>query len=170
MVSYVSGQCYLNPSISTAPGDERVYRTDELNLRTMTVSILEFVSIIRSEYWAAYSQNLTLTAPLDGLCAILGDGLSLETFTRKNNWEIHLTNIPVLTDVVRLSTNKFYIPSQSKSVLLNMTQFMSLTQQLNLVLDLEMNGPPQLLIYKNENTGELVLETFNAKKPNVCVM
>ena len=170
LVSYVTGQCYLNPSISTAPGDERLYRTDELDLQTMTISILEFISIIRSEYWAAYGQNLTLTAPLDGSCAILGDGLSLETFTRKNNWEIHLTSIPVLTDVVRLSANKFYIPSQSKSVLLNMTQFQSLTQQLNLILDLKEDGPPQLSIYKNEDTGDLILETFNAKKTNVCVM
>ena len=60
---YCSGQCFLNPSTTTSPQDA-VFRTDELNLKDMTISLLEYVSIIRSEYWSSYSHNLTLTAPM----------------------------------------------------------------------------------------------------------
>ena len=111
-----------------------------------------------------------MTAPGDGSCAILGEGLSLETFTTKDSNSPILTTIPVLTDVVRLSSNKFYIPSRSKSVLLNITQFDKLTQHLNLVLDLVKNGPPQLSIYKDPDTGVLHIESFDVEKSNACVM
>ena len=166
MSNYCSAQCFLNPSTTTSPQDE-VFRTDELDLKDMTISLLEYVSIIRSEYWSSYGPNLTLTAPNDGSCAIHGNGQSLQTFTRKNNWEIHLSSIPVLTDVLQLATEKFYIPSQSKNILLNLTQFQSLTDQLNILLSLEEHGPPQLSIYKDKVSGSLVLETFNIKKSNV---
>ena len=169
MVSNICSQCFLNSSTTTIPQDG-VYRTDELDLKFMTFSLLEFVSIIRAEYWSNYGPNLTLTAPLDGSCAILGDGQSLQTFTRKNNWELHLSSIPVLTDVLQLSSDKFYIPSQSKSILLNLTQFQSLTNQLNILLALDEHGPPQLSILKEENSGSLILETFNVKKSNACSM
>ena len=154
MVSnYCSGQCFLNPSTTTSPQDA-VFRTDELDLKEMTISLLEYVSIIKSEYWSSYSHNLTLTAPNDGSCCLLGDGQSLQTFTRKDNWEIHLSSIPILTDVLRLADDKFYIPSQSRSVLLNLTQFQSLTEQLDILLSLDDHGPPQLTIYRDNHTND----------------
>ena len=109
VLNYCSAQCFLNPSTTTSPQDG-VYRTDVLDLKHMTLSLLEYVSIIRSEYWSSFGPNLTLTAPSDGACAILGNGQSLQTFTRKNNWEVHLSSIPILTDVLQLAPDKFYIP------------------------------------------------------------
>ena len=129
-VSNICPQCYLNPSTTTAPQDE-IYRTDVLDLKEMTLSILDFISIIKKEFWSGYGQNLTLTSPFDGSCAILGNGQSLQDFTRKNRPVLHLSSIPILTDVVQLSSNKFYIPSQSRSILLNKTQFEALTTQLH---------------------------------------
>ena len=164
-----NGQCYLNPSTTTQPRDE-IYRTDVINLTDMSLSLLEYVNIIKSEYWSNFGPNLTITAPSDGACAVLGTGQSLETFTRKNNWEIHLSSVPVLTDILRLTPDKFYIPSQSKNVLLNFTQFQSLTSHLNIILSLDDQGPPQLSIFKSEDSGSLILETFDIGKANACAM
>ena len=168
-VSNICPQCYLNPSTTTAPQDE-IYRTDVLDLKEMTLSILDFISIIKKEFWSGYGQNLTLTSPFDGSCAILGNGQSLQDFTRKNRPVLHLSSIPILTDVVQLSSNKFYIPSQSRSILLNKTQFESLTTQLHITLALKENGPPQLSIFKDENSDSLILESFDVRKSNACSM
>ena len=79
-----TGQCYLNPSVSTRPSENKIYRTDEMDLKIMMVSLLDFVSIIKDEYWGKYGENLTLTYPQDGSCAILGEGFPLDTVAASN--------------------------------------------------------------------------------------
>ena len=153
-IQWSHSQCFLNPSISTRPSNDRVYSTDVMDLQTIFESVLDYVGIIKDEFWAQNDktgQNLTITSPGDGSCAILDEGLSLQTFTTKDS--PILTVIPVLTNVVRLSSNRFYIPSGSKSVLLNITQFDELTSHLRLTLDLVKAGPhnyPSLNILRQE--------------------
>ena len=166
-VSGVQLQCFLNPSTTTTATD-RSYETDILDLRDMTWSIMQFISIVKKDFWAGYAQNLTLTAPTDLSCSILGLGHSLQEFTGKVGPIFHLSSIPVLTNVVMLSRDKFFLPGRSKSVILNRTQFESLTNQLGIELSLKDDGPPQLAIFKSENS--LILETFDSTKFNACHM
>ena len=73
-----TGQCYLTPSVTTRPSETKIYRTDELDLKTMMVSLLDYMAIIKEEFWGQYGANLTLTYPGDGSCAILGVGFALD--------------------------------------------------------------------------------------------
>ena len=108
LVSDIHSQCFLNPSITTRPAVDRIYRTDLMNLQAIFLSVLDYVTIIKDEFWMVNDKsglNLTVTNPGDGSCAIIGRGLSLQTFTTPDSGM--LTAIPILTNVVKLSSNRF---------------------------------------------------------------
>merc|ERR1712215_484994 len=65
-------QCHLTPRVTTKPSDTSFYRTDEIDLKTILISLLDYVSIIQEAYWGNFGNNLTLTYPGDGSCSILG--------------------------------------------------------------------------------------------------
>merc|ERR1712082_14646 len=54
------------------------------------VSLLDYMAIIKEEFWGQYGANLTLTYPGDGSCAMLGVGFALDP----------LTQVPLLTNVI----------------------------------------------------------------------
>ena len=115
-------------------------------------------------------KNLTLTYPQDGSCAILGEGFPLDTVAASNTWGMPLTQIPILTNVMRISTNRFFIPSKNTSILLNYEQFLSVAKKMGLVVKIKDDGPPQLTIFKERSTGDLILENFDITKQNACFM
>ena len=63
----------------------------------------------------------------------------------------------------------FVVPTGSKSVYLNVSQFDNLIDHLDLNLHLVANGPPQLFLH-TDDSGLLHLETFNIAKSNGCIM
>ena len=165
-----TGQCYLTPSVTTRPSETKIYRTDEIDLKTMMVSLLDYMAIIKEEYWGQYGDNLTLTYPGDGSCSMLGVGFALDTVAASQVWGNPLTQVPLLTNVIRIAQDKFYIPSKNSSILLNEQQFRAVTKRLGLLVKLRDNGPPQLSIFKDPSTGDLILENFDIHKQNVCGM
>ena len=89
-----TGQCYLTPSVTTRPSETTFYRTDEIDLKSMMVSLLDYVAIIKEEYWGQYGDNLTLTYPGDGSCSMLGVGFALDTVAASQVWGNPLTQSP----------------------------------------------------------------------------
>ena len=73
-----TGQCYLTPSVTTRPSETKIYRTDELDLKTMMVSLLDYMAIIKEEFWGQYGANLTLTYPGDGSGVLLDIGFAVD--------------------------------------------------------------------------------------------
>ena len=161
-----AGQCFLNPSLSTRPAEDRIYRTDEMNLQSIFISVLDFVQIVKDEFWVM-NGNHTITSPGDGSCAILGVGQSLQYLTTQG--KVLLSDVPILTDVLKVSSNKFVVPSSFRSVYLNVSQFDKLIGHLDLNLHLVASGPPQLFLFK-DRAGLIHLETFDIAKTNACII
>ena len=131
-------QCYLTPRVTTKPSDTSFYRTDEIDLKSILISLLDYVSIIQEEYWGNFGDNLTLTYPGDGSCSILGSGFPLSTVASSVVWGNPVTQIPMLTNVIRISENRIFIPSENTSVLLTKQQFEEVCKELGIWLKLPM--------------------------------
>ena len=86
-----TSQFYLTPSVTTRPSETTFYRTDEIDLTSMLVSLLDYVAIIKEEYWGRYGDNLTLTYPGDGSCSMLGIGFALDSVAASQVWGSPLT-------------------------------------------------------------------------------
>ena len=142
-------QCHLTPRVTTKPSDTSVYRTDEIDLKTILISLLDYISIIQEEYWGNFGNNLTLTYPGDGSCSILGIGFPLSTVASSVVWGNPVTQIPMLTNVIRISEKRIFIPSENTSVLLTKQQFEEVCKELGIMLKLRDDGPPQMTVYKD---------------------
>ena len=79
----------------------------------MLISLLDYVTIIQEEYWGNYGENLTLTYPGDGSCSILGIGFPLSSVASSQVWGSPVTQVPILTNVIRISQNRIFIPSEN---------------------------------------------------------
>ena len=163
-------QCHLTPRVTTKPSDTSVYRTDEIDLRTILISLLDYIQIIKDEYWGNFGSNLTLTYPGDGSCSILGIGFPLSTVASSVVWGNPVTQIPMLTNVIKISDKRIFIPSENTSVLLTKQQFEEVCKELGIMLKLRDDGPPQMTIYKDHKNGELILKNFDISQLNVCRM
>ena len=163
-------QCHLTPRVTTKPSDTSFYRTDEIDLKTILISLLDYVSIIQEEYWGNFGDNLTLTYPGDGSCSILGIGFPLSTVASSVVWGNPVTQIPMLTNVIKISDKRIFIPSENTSVLLTKQQFEEVCKELGIMLKLRDDGPPQMTIYKDHKNGELILKNFDISQLNVCRM
>ena len=162
-------QCHTTPRVTTKPSDKSVYQTDEIDLKEILVSLLNYVQIIQDEYWGNFGSNLTLTYPGDGSCSILGIGFPLSEVASSVVWGNPVTQIPILVNVLKISENRIYIPSQNTTVLLTLDQFKEVCKELGIMLNMKENGVPQMTIYK-ETSGELILQNFNVENLNVCRM
>ena len=163
-------QCHTTPRVTTKPSDNSVYRTDEIDLKKILISLLDYVQIIKDEYWGNFGSNLTLTYPGDGSCSILGIGFPLSTVASSVVWGNPVTQIPLLVNVVRISEKRIFIPSENTSVLLTKDQFEEVCKELGIMLKMKDDGVPQMTIYKDHQTGELILQNFNVDELNVCRM
>ena len=123
-IKVCSSQCYLTPRVTTKPSETTFYRTNEIDLRAMLISLLDYISIIQEEYWGNYGENLTLTYPGDGSCSILGIGFPLNSVAASQVWGSPITQVPLLTNVIRISQDRIFIPSENTSVLLTEQQFL----------------------------------------------
>ena len=76
----------------------------------------------------------------------------------------------MLTNVIKISDKRIFIPSENTSVLLTKQQFEEVCKELGIILKLRDNGPPQMTIYKDHKNGELILKNFDISQLNVCRM
>ena len=165
----VASQCYTTPRVQQKPADKTTYETDVIDLREILVSVLRYSVIIQDEFWGTYGTNLTLTYPKDGSCSILGTGFPLDEVTSNMIWGHPITQIPVLVNVLKISENRIYVPSQNTTVLLKMDQFQKVCDNLGIIVNLQAKGAPQLTIHRDQS-GQLILENFNVNTLNVCHM
>ena len=162
-------QCHTTPRVQQKPADKSVYQTDVIDLKEILVSLLSYVQIIQDEYWGTFGSNLTLTYPQDGSCSILGIGFPLSEVASSVVWGNPITQIPILVNVLKISEDRIYIPSQNTTVLLTLDQFKKVCEELGIILNMKENGVPQMTIHK-ETSGELILQNFNVENLNVCRM
>ena len=167
--SNVEGQCYTTPRVQQKPADKTTYETDIIDLREILVSVLQYSIIIQDEFWGTFGSNLTLTYPKDGSCSILGTGFPLDEVTSNMIWGNPITQIPVLINILKISENKIYVPSQNTTVLLKMDQFQKVCDNLGIIVNLRAGGAPQLTIHRDQS-GQLILENFDVNTLNVCHM
>ena len=162
-------QCHTTPRVQQKPADKSVYQTDEIDLKEILVSLLNYAVIIQDEFWGTFGTNLTLTYPQDGSCSILGIGFPLNEVTSSMVWGNPITQIPILVNVLKISEDRIYIPSQNQTVLLTLDQFKKVCEELGIILNMKENSVPQMSIHK-ETSGELILQNFNVDNLNVCQM
>merc|ERR1712215_231625 len=135
----------------------------------ISVSVLKYAVIIRDEFWGTFGTNLTLTYPQDGSCSILGIGFPLSEVTSSMIWGNPITEIPILVNVLKISEDRIYIPSQKTTFLLTFNQFKKVCDNLGIILNMKPKGVPQMSIHK-AISGELILQNFNVEDLNVCHM
>ena len=116
-------QCHTTPRVQQKPADKSVYQTTEIDLKEILVSLLNYAVIIQDEFWGTFGTNLTLTYPQDGSCSILGIGFPLSEVASSVVWGNPITQIPILVNVLKISEDRIYIPSQNTTVLLTLDQF-----------------------------------------------
>ena len=159
-------QCFINRHLATKPAQEKVYRTDSLDLKEMFISILDFTAIIKEELPAKHG-NLSITQPGDTGCPMLGEGYSLQFLT--THGKALISSIPILTDIIKLSNNRFIVPNDNVGVHLNLTQFEKLLEHLHIQLHLVTGAPPQLFLHM-DSKEQLHLESFSIQKSNTCYL
>ena len=160
-----SGQCFVNKHLTTKPAVDKIYRTDTLDLKTMFVSIMDYVAIVKNELPIQHG-NLSITQPGDSSCPMLGIGFSLQHLTTQG--KSLLSDIPVLTDIIKMA-DRFIVPNGDTSVHLNMSQFEELLNHLAIELHIIDGAPPQLFLFIDQN-DQLHLETFSLQKSNTCFL
>ena len=158
------GQCFVNKHLATRPSKNLEYRTDLISLKNILVSILDFTTILRKELPSG-DDNVSITHPGDSLCPMLGRGFGLDFLTTKG---LSLVNsIPLLTNIIRISENRFLVPNQNVPAHLNITQLSTLLSHLNIKLTLTKGSPPQLFI-RRDDKKQLHLESFSSQGPSSC--
>ena len=161
-----SAQCFVNPHLTTRPALDKIYRTDTLDLNTMFVSVMDYVQIVKDELPIRHG-NLSITQPGDASCPILGVGYDLQHLTTQG--KSMLSQIPILTDIVKISSNRFIVPNGNTAVHLNISQFEDLLGHLSINLHLVANAPPQLFLFLDQH-DQLHLESFSLEKSNACFL
>ena len=145
---------------------DKVYRLDTLDLNDMFVGVMNFIGMVKDELPVKHG-NLSITQPGDGSCPILGEGIDLQHLTTQG--ESMIDTIPVLTDIVKISNDRFIVPNRNTAVHLNMSQFQDLLGHLAIKLHLVGSAPPQLFLFKDQN-DQLHLESFSLQKSNACFL
>ena len=130
-------QCHTTPRVQQKPADKSVYQTDVIDLKEILVSLLNYVQIVQDEYWGTFGSNLTLTYPQDGSCSILGIGFPLSEVASSVVWGNPITQIPILVNVLKISEDRIYIPSQNTTVLLTLDQFKKVCEKLGIILNMK---------------------------------
>ena len=161
---YVNSQCYVNRHLATKPAKDLEYRTDEMSLKDIFISILDYTSILKEELPVQVG-NLSVTHPGDTTCAMLGLGYGLDFLTTEG--KSLLSSIPILTDIIRISGNRFIVPNENVPAHLNITQFEDLLAHLEIQLTLVKGSPPQLFLHMDQD-GHLHLESFSLLRHNSC--
>ena len=161
-----SAQCFINKHLTTRPAVDKVYRSDTLNLNTMFVSVMDYIGIVKDELPIKHG-NLSITQPGDVSCPILGVGYDLQHLTTQG--KSMLSDIPVLTDIIKISDNRFIVPNGNTAVHLNISQFEDLLGHLAIELHLVGSAPPQLFLFLDQN-DQLHLESFSLQKSNACFL
>ena len=162
--SGVSGQCFVNRHLATRPSKNLEYRTDEMSLKNIFISILDFTSILKEEL-PVQSGNVSITHPGDTMCPMLGKGFGLDFLTTQGQSLVN--SVPLLTNVIRISGNRFVVPNENVPAHLNVSQFQNLLSHLDIQLTLAKGTPPQLFLRKNAD-GQLHLESFSLLGHSSC--
>ena len=159
-------QCFINKHLATKPAQDKVYRTDSLNLKDMFVSVMDYTTIVKEELPVKHG-NLSVTQPGDTSCPMLGVGYDLQFLTTQG--KALVSSIPVLTDIIKISSNRFIVPNANTAVHLNLTQFEDLLGHLSIQLHLVSGAPPQLFLHL-DSKDQLHLESFSIQKSNACYL
>merc|ERR1712215_319898 len=94
----------------------------------------------------------------------LGIGFPLSEVTSSMIWGNPITEIPILVNVLKISEDRIYIPSQNTTVLLTLNQFKKVCDKLGIILNMKPKGVPQMSIHK-DISGELILQNwFNVRR------
>ena len=164
ILSNVDGQCFVNRHLATRPSRNLEYRTDMMSLKNILISVLDFTSIIKQEL-PGDNGNVSITYPGDTLCPMLGEGFGLDFLTTQG---LALVNsVPLLTNIIKISNNRFVVPNQNVPAHLNVSQLQTLLSHLDIQLTLTKESPPQLFMRKDDD-GQLHLESFSPLGPSSC--
>ena len=164
ILGIVDGQCFVNRHLATRPSRNLEYRTDMMSLKDILISVLDFTIIMKQELPGNHG-NVSITYPGDTLCPMLGEGFGLDFLTTQG---LALVNsVPLLTNIIKISNNRFVVPNQNVPAHLNASQLQTLLSHLDIQLSLSKDSPPQLFMRKDDD-GKLHLESFSPLEPSSC--
>ena len=96
---------------------------------------------------------------------MLGKGFGLDFLTTQGLALVG--SVPLLTNIIRISEDRFVVPNQNVPAHLNMSQLQTLLSHLDIQLTLTKDSPPQLFIRRDDDK-QLHLESFSPLGPNSC--
>ena len=96
---------------------------------------------------------------------MLGKGFGLDFLTTQGLALVG--SVPLLTNIIRISEDRFVVPNQNVPAHLNMSQLQTLLSHLDIQLTISKDSPPQLFIRKDDDK-QLHLESFSPLGPSSC--
>ena len=142
-------QCHLTPRVTTKPSDTSVYKTDEIDLTTILflpppTLHLGYLGNKPASILGKYRpQDHSLPSP-----TLIAPRLPRQQAGIHHCGKSCNTN-SMLTNVIRISEKRIFIPSENTSVLLTKQQFKEVCKELGIMLKLRDDGPLQTTVYKD---------------------
>ena len=160
MTMNVKSQCSTKDENFNSPDGGPFFSSEEVVPLEMLVDMIEYLKLLRTEWWYVTANNFTVTRMGDDSCEFLGKGISLETLDAFDpNWTVPLlTNLMVVGD-------KVFIPGKL-TTFASLTQFTELAKILQLKSQIELGKNPKIVL----NLSSRTLTNYDSSVTNSCLM
>ena len=107
MTLTVESQCSTHSETFNSPNGGPYFSSEEIVPQDMLVVMIEYLKLVRSEWWFVAENNFTVTRTGDNSCAYLGKGVGMDTLEDFDpSW-----SVPLLTNLVMVG-DKVFIPGR----------------------------------------------------------
>ena len=160
MTLKVKCQCSTKDENFNSPDGGPFFSSEEVVPLEMLVDMIEYLELLRTEWWYVTANNITVTRMGDESCEFLGKGIGLETLdTFDNNW-----TVPLLTNLMVVG-EKVFIPGKL-STFASLDQFTELAKILQLKSQIELGKNPKIVL----NLSSRTLTNYDSSVTNSCLM
>ena len=160
MTLKVRSQCSTQDETFNSPDGGPFFSSEEVVPLEMLVDMIEYLKLLRTEWWYVTANNFTVTRMGDDSCEFLGKGISLETLDAFDpNW-----TVPLLTNLMVVG-NRVFIPGKL-TTFASLTQFTELAEILQLKSQIELEKNPKIVL----NLSSRTLTNYDSTVTNSCLM
>ena len=156
----VHTQCHTQQQTFHAPVDGPYGESEEIVPQLLLRDMIQFVTLIRAEWWLPGQNNLTITRANDSSCAFLSSGVNMEELQGlDSSW-----SLPLMTDLT-LIRDKVYIPG-NLSATVTFKRFSELAELLGFTSRLNVDKHHRVVVRLDARS----FHNFDASKMNSCRM
>ena len=164
--------CFTSQHTAVSPKQGVKFESETFDLTQMVESILSLVKLLRRETLLPMGAGFYRSEEGDRSCVWLSHRTPLSAII-DSSLNISLGYTPLISDVQQLGLDLFLVPHRGRNEFLNKIQFLKMTQQLGLKLNLHWNEDvpeSSFMTVKREEGGGLTLESFNPGRPSACIL